>query len=86
MEGLYLDPNDTLLEDEHLSCSFGDCYHVLPPVIENRIATIAGEKGVSTVGTAIVGFTPQEAERTAVLALSTGQAQFWKTREDARMM
>ena len=88
VQGLYLNSDNNANEGnmEHLVCSFGDCYHVPSTVIENKIREIASEKNIPTVGTAIVGFSPKEAERVANLALATCQAEFWRTREDLRMM
>ena len=88
VQGIYLDSisPSILVNMEHLVCSFGDCYHVPATVIESRIRDIASQKNISTVGTAIVGFSPKEAERVANFASSTGQAEYWRTRENLRMM
>ena len=85
VQGLYLDPSmDINMND--LVCSFGNCYHVPATTIERQIGAIAAEKGISTSGTAIVGFSPKEVERVANLALSAGHAEYWRTREKLRMM
>ena len=88
VQGIYLDATSpsTDVNMEHLVFSFGDCYHVPETVIESRIRDIASEKNISTVGTAIVGFSPKEAERVANLAQTAGQSEYWKTRENLRMM
>ena len=83
VQGLYLDSHTNM---ENMTCSFGNCYHVPATTIESTIRDIAAAKDISTVGTAIVGFSPKEAERVANLALSTGQAEYWRAREKLRMM
>ena len=67
--------------------SFGQFYHVPAHVIQARVAEMAATRGVSTVPEAtIIGFTPEEAHRVAVTALSEGSADYWKTRSTARFM
>lgn len=78
VQGVYLDSDS---DEAVLIRSFGKCFHVPAGVVEDRVKTIAAQKGISTVGTAIIGFTPKEAENMAIYALTSGQAEFWRTRE-----
>nr|XP_060637184.1 formiminotransferase N-terminal subdomain-containing protein isoform X3 [Anolis sagrei ordinatus] len=55
-------------------------YYVSPHLIEASIQKLARSHGVSTVGTALVGFTPEECARCAVYALTTGVSEFWRAR------
>ncbi|XP_071493288.1 uncharacterized protein [Diadema antillarum] len=56
-----------------------------PDVIEQRVRELAVEKQIELVGTALVGFRPEQAWKVAMEALKTGQDQFWKTRNILRM-
>lgn len=54
--------------------------YVLPRTIEDRIKTLAKKHSLSTAGTALIGFTPQECKRLADYAISNGIGEFWKYR------
>lgn len=69
----------------NLICNFGNYYHVRPEVVEKRVADMAKERGIETVATALVGFTPEEAQKLAVIALSTGKAMYWRESGARRM-
>ncbi|XP_041474289.1 glutamate formimidoyltransferase-like [Lytechinus variegatus] len=51
-----------------------------PETIEQRVKALAGEKGIGMVGTALIGFMPEEACRLAMDALQSGNDQLWKSR------
>ncbi|XP_072022396.1 glutamate formimidoyltransferase-like [Amphiura filiformis] len=55
-------------------------------VIENKVRTLASERGVDVIGTALIGFTPDQALNLAIKALRSEQSEYWKTRTDVRMM
>ncbi|XP_075385387.1 formiminotransferase N-terminal subdomain-containing protein isoform X2 [Tenrec ecaudatus] len=63
-------------------------YHVLgsrfsytsPPYIEAQIKKLASDRGIATIGQALVGFTPQECKNCAEYAISGGIGEFWKKR------
>ena len=70
----------------HLKQTCGNCYHVPAKSIEDRVRSMASEKGVTTEDAAlIVGFEPSECERLANIALDQGIAEFWKTRTQRTM-
>uniref|UniRef100_A0A6J0TRS4 Formiminotransferase N-terminal subdomain-containing protein isoform X1 n=2 Tax=Pogona vitticeps TaxID=103695 RepID=A0A6J0TRS4_9SAUR len=55
-------------------------YYVSPQLIESTVQKLARGCGVHTVGTALVGFTPEECKRCAVHALEHGIGEFWRAR------
>ena len=59
--------------------------YTTPDTLEQRVAELARKRQINLVGTALVGFRPEQAHQLAVEALETGQDQFWKTRAE-RMM
>lgn len=59
--------------------------HVPASAITGRVWELASAQGVSTMGTALVGFTPTECRGLAELALSQGIAEFWKEQQRIRM-
>lgn len=60
-------------------CIDGETYfHAPGSLITARVAELAGRRGVSTRGAALVGFTPQECRGLAELAIAQGIAEFWK--------
>ena len=59
--------------------------YTTPDAIEQRVAELAAEKQIKLVGTALVGFRPEQACQLAMEALETGQDQLWKIRAQ-RMM
>lgn len=56
-----------------------------PEEIENRVREMAAKKNVKLYGTKLVGFTPEEAYRRAVNALSQENATAWKCSAEYRM-
>ncbi|XP_071953006.1 uncharacterized protein [Antedon mediterranea] len=48
--------------------------------LKDLVERLSGERGVKLFGSALVGFSPQEALQLTRIALETGQNQFWKTR------
>ena len=65
--------------------SFGSYYHVPGQVIEDRIRALAQTKGVRTKGTALVGFSPEQARAVTKKALSENKPEFWRTRDVVQM-
>ncbi|XP_028291735.1 formiminotransferase N-terminal subdomain-containing protein [Gouania willdenowi] len=64
----------------------GELYcHAPASLITATVADLAGRQGVTTKGTALVGFTPFECKGFAELALSQGIAEFWKEQRKIRM-
>lgn len=59
--------------------------HVPASLITARVEQLAGEHGVGTKGTALVGFTPRECRGLAELALTQGIAEFWREQHKLRM-
>ncbi|KAJ8410611.1 hypothetical protein AAFF_G00195150 [Aldrovandia affinis] len=59
--------------------------HAPASLISTRVAQLAGEHGVATKGTALVGFTPQECRALAEQALAQGIAEFWREQRRLRM-
>ncbi|XP_044287854.1 formiminotransferase N-terminal subdomain-containing protein isoform X1 [Varanus komodoensis] len=55
-------------------------YYVSPQLIETSVKTLASNQGINMVGTALVGFTPEECLRCAAQALASGVGEFWKMR------
>ncbi|KAM4626216.1 formiminotransferase N-terminal subdomain-containing protein [Discoglossus pictus] len=63
-----------------------DTFSYISPVqIEAQIRELAMQQGIDTVGTALVGFTPQECRSTAEYAISHGIGEFWKKRQGISM-
>ena len=86
VEAIYSESGDfTTRDGEDLVCSFGKYYHVPPGVVERRVAELAALRGVQTVGTALVGFSPEEAHRLAKYALSEGHQEYWRQRTQRAM-
>ncbi|XP_033097465.1 glutamate formimidoyltransferase-like [Anneissia japonica] len=59
--------------------------HTDASTLTSLVERLASERSVKLVGTALVGFSPQEALHQAQHALATGQRQFWKTRSTITM-
>ncbi|KAM9851434.1 formiminotransferase N-terminal subdomain-containing protein [Aulostomus maculatus] len=59
--------------------------HAPASLITNRVAELAGRRGVNIKGTALVGFTPHECRGLAEMALSQGVGEFWKEQRRIRM-
>ncbi|XP_029936163.1 formiminotransferase N-terminal subdomain-containing protein [Myripristis murdjan] len=59
--------------------------HAPASLITARVAELAGQQGVSTKGTALVGFTPNECRGLAEQTLSRGIAEFWKEQRTIHM-
>lgn len=55
-------------------------YYVSPHLIEASIKKLSREHGISTVGTALVGFTPEECMHCAAYALRKRIGEFWRIR------
>ncbi|XP_023375045.1 uncharacterized protein LOC111728545 [Otolemur garnettii] len=52
--------------------------YVSPHYIEAQVKKLAGDWGVGTIGTALVGFTPQECKDCAEYAIKENTGEFWK--------
>ncbi len=88
IQGLYYETPDKLPPNykDDLICSFGKYYHVSPKALEDRIRILTGKEQILTIGTSIVGFRPEEAGQIANAALSSGDGNYWKRRQNLRMM
>lgn len=88
VEAFYLEDDAALaahpLRDQ-LIRSFGDCFHVPATVIQQRVQEMAAQEGIRAQPAALVGFSPEEAMHTAIHALTTGQKEFWRTRQTTMM-
>ncbi|XP_043853256.1 formiminotransferase N-terminal subdomain-containing protein isoform X3 [Dromiciops gliroides] len=63
-------------------CILGHQYsYISPQSLEAQIKKLAHDQGISTIGTALVGFTPQECKDCAEYALREKIGEFWKKRE-----
>ena len=89
VESTFKNETGTILKDENspLSLSqdsqtslYNHSSYTSPDEIEARVRALARERDVDIVGRALIGFTPDEAFRLAVEALTTGQWEYWKTR------
>lgn len=59
--------------------------HMSPQYIEAQIQHLALQHGISTAGTALVGFTPLQCQYTAKYALSHGIGDLWKRKQGVFM-
>lgn len=59
--------------------------HASASLITTRVAELARRQGVTTRGSALVGFTPLECRRLADRALSQDIGEFWKEVRGVRM-
>ncbi|XP_069790643.1 formiminotransferase N-terminal subdomain-containing protein isoform X1 [Narcine bancroftii] len=67
-------------------CIQGEEYQYFSPSsIEKHIKRLAKDLGVATVGTALVGFTPENCKRLAEQAIREGIGEFWKKRKALTM-
>ncbi|XP_030614291.1 formiminotransferase N-terminal subdomain-containing protein isoform X2 [Archocentrus centrarchus] len=88
VESVKGNPPDHLIVGEQwpsFSISGESFCHAPASLITARVAEFAGRHGVSTKGTALVGFTPRECRGLAEFALSQGIAEFWKEQRRIRM-
>lgn len=59
----------------------GDQFYYVPPhYIEAQVKKLASDRGVGTIGRALIGFTPQECKNCAEYAIKEGIGEFWKIR------
>ncbi|XP_007898263.1 formiminotransferase N-terminal subdomain-containing protein [Callorhinchus milii] len=64
----------------------GESYqYVSPSTIERQIKKMADSQGVTTVGTALVGFTPERCKSLAEQAILQGTGMFWKEHKMRKM-
>ncbi|XP_074158862.1 formiminotransferase N-terminal subdomain-containing protein isoform X4 [Sminthopsis crassicaudata] len=56
-------------------------YYISPQFLEAQIRKLAHDQGIGIIGTALVGFTPQECKDCAEYALKEKIGEFWKKRE-----
>lgn len=64
----------------------GECYSYPPAaLIASRVSELAGQHGVRTLGTALVGFTPQECRGLAERVLQQGVAEYWRQQRPVHM-
>ncbi|MBN3282969.1 FONG protein, partial [Polyodon spathula] len=64
----------------------GERYSYPPAaLIASRVSELAGQHGVRTLGTVLVGFTPQECRGLAERAIQQGIAEYWREQRPIRM-
>ncbi|KAM9035129.1 formiminotransferase N-terminal subdomain-containing protein isoform X2 [Sarcophilus harrisii] len=56
-------------------------FYISPQFLEAKIKKLAHDQGIGIIGTALVGFTPQECKDCAEYALREKIGEFWKKRE-----
>ncbi|KAM8789178.1 formiminotransferase N-terminal subdomain-containing protein isoform 2-T4 [Rhynchonycteris naso] len=54
--------------------------YVSPHHLEAQVKKLAGDRGIGTVGRALIGFTPQECKNCAEYAIRESIGEFWKIR------
>ncbi|XP_042522941.1 formiminotransferase N-terminal subdomain-containing protein isoform X2 [Dipodomys spectabilis] len=59
--------------------------YVSPHYIEAQVKKLANDRGIGTIGRALVGFTPQECKKCAEYAIKENIGEFWKIREGVFM-
>ena len=67
---------DSKQSDTKSGISYDHYTYTSADTIEERVKMLASERGVGIVGTALIGFTPDEALRLAIEALSCGKAEY----------
>lgn len=55
-------------------------YYVSPHYIEAQVKKLASDRGIGTIGRALIGFTPQECKSCAEYAIKESIGEFWKIR------
>ncbi|XP_060266156.1 formiminotransferase N-terminal subdomain-containing protein isoform X6 [Ovis aries] len=60
-------------------------YYVSPHYIEAQVKKLASDRGIGTIGRALIGFTPQECKSCAEYAIKESIGEFWKIREGVFM-
>uniref|UniRef100_UPI00398EBA85 formiminotransferase N-terminal subdomain-containing protein n=1 Tax=Pristiophorus japonicus TaxID=55135 RepID=UPI00398EBA85 len=78
-------PSSSLTEESKKYISYyiqGEEYwYISPGSIEGQIKKLADSHGVTTVGTALIGFTPERCKSLAEQAIMEGTGMFWKERK-----
>ncbi|XP_059558655.1 formiminotransferase N-terminal subdomain-containing protein isoform X4 [Myotis daubentonii] len=54
--------------------------YISPHYIETQVKKLAGDRGIGTIGRALIGFTPQECKNCAEYAIKENIGEFWKIR------
>ena len=60
-------------------------YYVSPHYIEAQVKKLASDRGIGTIGRALIGFTPQECKSCAEYTIRESIGEFWKIREGVFM-
>lgn len=73
---------ETSEESRYMAYSvLGDHFsYVSPHYIEAQVKKLAGDRGIGTIGRALIGFTPQECKNCAEYAIKENIGEFWKIR------
>ncbi|XP_067891819.1 formiminotransferase N-terminal subdomain-containing protein [Heterodontus francisci] len=83
------EPSSSLTEESKKYISYyiqGEEYwYFSPRSIERQIKKLAASQGVTTVGTALVGFTPERCKSLAEQAILEGCGEFWMKRKTINM-
>ncbi|XP_036110430.1 formiminotransferase N-terminal subdomain-containing protein isoform X3 [Molossus molossus] len=59
--------------------------YVSPHYIEAQVKKLASDRGIGTIGRALIGFTPPECKNCAEYAIKESIGEFWKIREGVFM-
>ncbi|KAG8521023.1 Formiminotransferase N-terminal subdomain-containing protein, partial [Galemys pyrenaicus] len=54
--------------------------YISPHYIEAQVKKLASDRGIGTIGRALIGFTPQECKNCAEYAIKESIGEFWKIR------
>ncbi|KAM5266154.1 formiminotransferase N-terminal subdomain-containing protein isoform 1-T1 [Hipposideros larvatus] len=76
------EPTETSDDSRYMAYSvLGDQFsYVSPHYIEAQIKKLASDRGIGTIGRALIGFTPQECKNCAEYAIKKSIGEFWKIR------
>lgn len=76
------EPAETLDDSQYMAYSvLGDQFsYVSPHYIEAQIKKLASDRGIGTIGRALIGFTPEECKNCAEYAIKKSIGEFWKIR------
>lgn len=73
---------ETSEESQYMAYSVlgGHFSYVSPRYIEAQVKKLASDRGIGTIGRALIGFTPQECKNCAEYAIKENIGEFWKIR------
>lgn len=81
------DISETLEGSQYITYGvLGDYFsYVSPHYIEAQVKKLASDRGIGTIGRALIGFTPQECKKFAEYAIKEHIGEFWKIRRGVYM-